>query len=79
MLIEKEFSNVAVKYQAKGTDTNEIQRCILQSVKGITNNDIIRYDKFIASNMKVFNIPSSYLDVMSLTDAFKIVNPRVIS
>lgn len=73
LLIEKEFSNVAVKYQAKGTDTNEIQRCILQSVKGITNNDITRYDKFIESNMKVFNIPSSYLDVMSLTDAFKIV------
>ena len=57
----------------KGNDINEIQNGILEKINGITNSDISRYQSFINGNFRDFNRNSSFFDVMSLTDSFKII------
>ncbi len=60
------------KLQVGGNNINEIQKNILEKV-GIESNDIIRYEAYIRNNLKIHNQKSSFLDVISLTDSFKIV------
>lgn len=73
LIIENEFAKVVDHYQVGGESLIAIQRNVLEAVTGISNGDISRYDSFIANNAKVFNIQSTYLDVMSLNDSFKIL------
>lgn len=46
---------------------------ILKKMPDVDDGDIERYSKFIFSTKKYNNIDCSYLDVMSLTDAVKII------
>lgn len=72
LLLENEFLGLVDHFHAGGSTINAIQRSILEQVDGISSN-LPMYDTFIANNMRVFNIESTYLDVMSLKDSFKIV------
>lgn len=72
-LIERELTRVVKHYSAGGTNINEIFKGIMEKTPGIEQDAILRYDKFILNNKKVFNIDSSYLDVMSMNDAVKII------
>ena len=71
-IIHNEFLNIIDKLQVGGNNINEIQKNILEKV-GIERNDIIRYEAYIRNNLKIYNQKSSFLDVISLTDSFKIV------
>lgn len=73
IIIENEFANIVDHYQVGGESLVAIQRNVLEAVPDISNGDVSRYDSFIANNAKVFNIQSTYLDVMSLNDSFKII------
>lgn len=73
LIIENEFTSIVNHYQVKGESIVSIQKNVLEQVEGISNRDISRYDSFIANNEKVFHIQSTYLDVMSLNDSFKIL------
>jgi hypothetical protein len=73
LIIEQELANVVDHYQVGGESMVAVQRNILEHVNGITDADIYRYDNFISNNLKIFEIQSVYLDVMSLTDSFKIL------
>ena len=73
LLIEKELPALVRQYRAGGDKALDIQRVILRRTKEISRGDLARYDAFIANNKKVFNIDSTYLDVMSMADAVKIL------
>ena len=72
-LIEREMTRVVNHYTAGGININEIFRTIMEKTPGIAQGDISRYDAFIQKNQKIFNVDSSYLDVMSMGDAIKII------
>lgn len=72
LLITNEMIRIIKHYSAGGKSLNVIQRNILISVKEIAPH-LSMYDSFIESNKKLFNISSSYLDVISLNDSLKIV------
>lgn len=72
-LIEREMTRVVNHYTAGGININEMFRTIMEKTPGIAQGDISRYDAFIQKNQKIFNVDSSYLDVMSMGDAIKII------
>lgn len=72
-LLEKEMVNLIKAYKVFGSSLSEIEKNILLNTQGITNNDIIRYDKFIINNKHAFNQISTYFDVMSFADSIKII------
>lgn len=72
-IIEHEFANIVDHYQVGGESIDAVQRNVLETVKEITRGDINRYDSFIKNSSTVFNIQSSYLDVMSMNDSFLII------
>lgn len=73
LLIEQELASIVEHYQVGGESLVAIQRNILERVNGITGADLYRYDNYISNNVKLFEVQSEYLDVMSLTDSFKII------
>lgn len=73
LIIEQELSSVVEHYQVGGESMVAIQRNVLEHVNGISGSDLYRYDNYISNNVKLFDVQSVYLDVMSLTDSFKIV------
>ena len=72
-LIERELSRLVSHFSAKGKNLNDILLDIISKTPGITSNDIARYETFLKNNKFVFNINSSYLDVMSMKDVIKII------
>lgn len=72
-IIERDLSKIIKYYGVCGETLNEILKNILQKVPDIQRGDISRYDSFIANNQKVFHLESTYLQVMSLNDALKII------
>lgn len=72
LLIENEFIGIIDHFQVGGSTINEIQRGILGKIDSVSGN-LSMYDTFITSNMKVFNIESTYLAVISLKDSFRII------
>ena len=56
-----------------GDNLNEIQKKILEKTDGITSGEISKYENFMNSNLRDFNRNSSFFDVMSLADSFKIM------
>ena len=73
LLLKKEFINVVNHYEVGGDNIRELERNIFSQVDSINPGDIARYDNFITSNKKVFDVDSSYLDVISLTDTLKVI------
>lgn len=73
LLIESEMVSVIKHFRVAGESVIAIQRNMFESVPGISAGDLARYDSFIINNRKVFNVESSYLDVISLNDAFKVI------
>ena len=45
----------------------------MEKTPGIEKGDVLRYDAFILNNKKVFNLDSSYLDVMSIGDVINLL------
>ena len=72
LLIERELENVAGHFKAEGNDKREVQRKILEKLEG-KSWSLSRYDFYIEKNLKCFEVHSSYLDVMSLSDAFLLI------
>jgi len=72
-LIERELTKIVYHFSAAGDNINNVLRVVLENTPGIAQSDISRYDSFISNNRKVFNLNSSYLDVMSMNDAIKII------
>ena len=72
-LIYNDITSIIDFLKISGYNLNHIQNNILEKIDGITSSDISRYKGFIASNLKDFNRNSSFFDVMSLTDSFKII------
>lgn len=72
LLLESNLNMVAKHYGVVATTVNDKMKNILEKVSEITSNDISRYEIFINSNLRDFNISSTYIDVMSLTDVVKI-------
>ena len=72
-LIERELTRLVKKHSVGGTSTNEILKNLLQKVPDINQADLIKYDTFILNNKKLFNVDSSYLDVISMNDSIKII------
>lgn len=72
-LVERELARVVGHFSAAGNKEQEVFRVILEKTPGIEEQDISRYDCFLYNNKKVFNIESSYLEVMSMKDTIKII------
>lgn len=72
-LIERDLTRIVKHYSAGGNNINEIFKVIMEKTPGIEHGDVSRYDAYIHNNKKVFNLDSSYLDVMSLSDVIKII------
>ena len=72
-LIEREMARIVQHFSAAGDNINEVFHVIMENTPGIEHGDISRYDSFLLNNKKVFNLDSSYLDVMSMNDAIKII------
>ena len=72
-LIEIEMPQIKRCYMVRGGSINDCQRAILVKVPGVNSDDIFRYDNYISKNKREFNIDSTYLDVMSMADAIKII------
>ena len=72
-LIERELTTLVKHYQVHGGDLNEVLLSILKSVPAINNGDINRYNAYIANNARDFKLDTSYLEVMSLSDAVEII------
>lgn len=72
-LIERELTRVVYHFSAAGDNINDVFRIIMEKTPGIGHGDIARYDSFLLNNKKVFNLDSSYLDVMSMNDTIKII------
>lgn len=72
LLIENEMIGIINHFSAGGESINAIQRNILEQIEGVSNS-LSMYDTFIANNMRVFSIESTYLDVISLKDSFRII------
>lgn len=72
-LIERELTRVVCHFSVAGENINDVFRVIMENTPGIELGDIYRYDSFLMNNKKLFNLDSSYLDVMSMNDAIKII------
>ena len=73
LLLESQINLVAKHYGVNEASINLKMLKILEKIEGITDNDIKRYQAFIQSNLRDFNIESTYIDVMSLSDVVKII------
>lgn len=72
-LLERELTRLVYHFSAAGDNINEVFKIIMEKTPGIEDFDISRYDSFRHNNKKVFNLDSSYLDVMSMNDVIKII------
>ncbi len=72
-LIEREMTRIVRHYSATGDNLNDVFHDIMEKTSGINAGDVSRYDSFISKNKTVFSIDSTYLDVMSMADAIKIM------
>ena len=73
-LIEREMPRLVRHFTAAGNDFNSVFRAILSNTPGIETGAITRYDSFIRNNKTVFDINSTYLEVMSIGDVVKIIS-----
>lgn len=72
LLIENEFISIVNHFSVGGESINAVQRNILKQIDGVSTS-LSMYDTFIANNLRVFCIESTYLDVISLKDSFKLI------
>ena len=72
-LIERELTRIVSHFSAAGDNINDVFKIVMENTPGIEQGDISRYDSFMLNNKKVFNLDSSYLDVMSMNDTVKII------
>lgn len=72
-LLENEMANLINHFQVQADSINEIEAQIILKTPFISTGDKIRYDKFLTSTKRDYNIDSTYFAVMSLKDAFKII------
>ena len=72
-LVEREMTRLVQHFSAAGDNINDVFHVIMEKTQGIEYSDISRYDSFIANNKKIFDLDSSYLDVMSMCDTIKII------
>lgn len=73
LLIEHELTRVCIHHSVTGKNINDVLNLIMQNTPNITKGDIAKYDAFIRDNKKIYNIDSSYLDVLSMKDSIKII------
>ena len=73
IIIEKERNKLKAVNGINISDKKKLEKEIMLLSNEITDVDIKRYDTFIASNKRDWNVMSTYFDVMSLTDSFNII------
>lgn len=73
LLLEENINLVAKHYTVSSDTINGKMVRILEKVEDVTEKDISRYEAYIRSNLRDFNIESTYIDVMSLSDVVKIL------
>lgn len=73
LIIEAEEESLKKSYGIISQDKNVVQKEILKNTKGIEESDFKKLDSFIRSNKRDFKVDSTYFDVMSLSDSFKII------
>ena len=75
-LLDIEFNNMKINYGVNTKDKMSAQKSILLNTPGIYEKSIKTLEHYIQDNRYTFNKNSTYFDVMSLKDCFKIINFR---
>lgn len=73
IILEKEKQELINSLAIVETENMAIELAILKLTPEIDQKDVQRYNSFIRANKRDFNVISSYFDVMSLSDCFKIL------
>lgn len=73
IVIAAETEILKEKYGIIATEKNVIEKEIISNINSITPRDIDRYSAFIYSTKRDWNKETTYFDVMSLSDSFKII------
>lgn len=73
ILLDSEKSNLKSVYKIFSNDRMTIEEEILRHTNEIEETDMQRYNSFIRSNKRDWNAVTTYFDVLSLSDSFKII------
>lgn len=74
LLIDAELLKIVTHYEVSGSNLNEIQKNILLKTEKITEKEVSKYDSFVYKTGRDYNSDCTYLDVISLTDCFRIIS-----